>query len=116
MEKIKRENFAEHLARYQLEMVGRVWEDALNDKQWFYNITMTQSQFDEFMKYAIPLTKKIFKCNTSKAQRVLDWFNVNFGLRIYPTPIELNSLPIIKYDKNNKENQENLKMDSDSLA
>ena len=91
MEKITRENLAEHLVRYQLEMVGKTWEDAQTDQWWFHNITMTQDQFDEFMKYAIPLTKKVYKCNKGKAQRILDWFNVNFGLRIYPVPMELNS-------------------------
>jgi hypothetical protein len=91
MEKITRENITDHLVKYQLEMVGRTWEDALADKQWMYNITMTQSQFDKFMEYAIPLMKKVFRCNKTRAQRTLDWFNLNFGLRIYPAPIELNS-------------------------
>jgi len=26
----------------------------------------------------------------------LDWFNLQFGLRIYPVPFELNSKPISK--------------------
>ena len=91
MEKITRENLAEHLVRYQLEMVGKTWEDAQNDEQWYYNITMRQDQFSEFMKYAFPLVKKVFRCNKAKAQRILDWFNLQFGLRIYPVPMELNS-------------------------
>jgi len=91
MEKITRENLAEHLVRYQLEMVGKTWEDAQADEQWYYNITMRQDQFSEFMKYAHPLVKKVFRCNKAKAQRILDWFNLQFGLRIYPVPMELNS-------------------------
>jgi hypothetical protein len=91
MEKITRENLAEHLVRHQLEMVGKTWEDAQNDEQWYYNITMRQDQFAEFMKYALPLVKKVFRCNKAKAQRILDWFNLQFGLRIYPVPMELNS-------------------------
>ena len=94
MEKITRQNIAEHLVRYQLEMVDKTWDDAMADEQWYYNITMTQDQFDEFMDYAIPLVKKVLKCNKSTAQRALDWFNLQFGLRIYPSPIELNSKPI----------------------
>jgi hypothetical protein len=100
MEKIKRENLAEHLVKYQLEMVGKTWEDAQSDEWWFNNITMTQQQFDDFMKYAIPLTKKVLKCNKLIAKMTLDWFNLQFGLRIYPLPIELNSKPIkTKKDK-----------------
>lgn len=91
MEKVTRQNLAEHLAKYQLEMVGKTWDDALADSQWFYNITMTQDQFDEFMKYAIPLVKKTLRCNKASAHKALDWFNLQFGLRIYPAPIELNS-------------------------
>jgi len=91
MEKITRENLAEHLVRHQLEMVGKTWEDAQNDEQWYYNITMRQDQFADFMKYALPLVKKVFRCNKAKAQRILDWFNLQFGLRIYPVPMELNS-------------------------
>ena len=91
MEKITRENISDHLVRYQLEMVGKTWEDAQTDPWWFSNITMTQSQFDEFMKYALPLVKKVFRCNKAKAQGTMDWFNLQFGLRIYPVPMELNS-------------------------
>jgi hypothetical protein len=91
MEKITRENISEHLVRYQLEMVGKTWEDAQADQWWFSNITMTQDQFAEFMNYALPLVKKVFRCNKARAQRTLDWFNLQFGLRIYPVPMELNS-------------------------
>ena len=91
MEKVKRENLADHLVKYQLAMVGKTWEDAEKDPWWFSNITMTQEQFDEFMRYAIPLTKKVLKCNKARAQRAMDWFNLQFGLRIYPYPMELNS-------------------------
>ena len=82
MAKITRENLGDHLVRYQLEMVGKTWEDALADQWWFSNITMTQQQFDEFMKYSLPLVKKIHRCNKARAQRIMDWFNLQFGLRI----------------------------------
>lgn len=99
MEKVNRQNLAEHLIRYQLEMVGKTWEDALADEQWYYNITMTKEQFDEFMAYALPLVKKILKCNKSRAEKTLGWFNLQFGLRIYPPLFELNSKPINDVDK-----------------
>jgi hypothetical protein len=98
--KITRENIAEHLVRYQLEMVGKTWEDAENDSQWYYNFTMTMEQFDEFMAYALPLVKKVYKCNKKKAQSMLDWFNLQFGLRIYPLPFELNSKITGRHENN----------------
>ena len=85
-DEITRENISDHLIRYQLELVGKTWEDAEADEQWFYNITMTQDQFDEFMKYALPLVKKVFRCNKLRAQKTMDWFNLQFGLRIFPIP------------------------------
>jgi len=86
--KVSRENIAEHLVKYQLEMVGKTWEDALADNQWYYNITMTSEQFDEFMAYAIPLVKKVYRCNKGRAQTIMDWFNLQFGLRIIPSLFE----------------------------
>ena len=88
MAKITRENIAEHLIRYQLEMVGKTWEDALADEQWYWNITMTPQQFDEFMAYALPLVKKTFRCNKAKAQNIMDWFNLQWGLKLEPHPLD----------------------------
>lgn len=88
MEKLTRENLAEHLIKYELEMVGKTWEDALADEQWYFNFTMTPEQFDEFMAYAIPLVKKVYRCNKKNAQKTMDWFNLQFGLKIVPSPYE----------------------------
>lgn len=85
---IKRENMAEHLVEYQLHMVGKTMDDARIDPMWYYNITMTQSQFLEFRKYALFQIKKTFKCNKKKAEQTLEWFNLQFGLRVVPTPEE----------------------------
>jgi hypothetical protein len=80
--KITRENITRHLIEYQLAMVGKSMMDTLDDDKWYFNITMTTEQFTEFKKYSIKLIKKIFKCNTTKALRTFDWFNLAFGLRI----------------------------------
>lgn len=85
---IKREQMAEHLIEYQLDMVGRTMEDAKADPMWYYNITMTQAQFLEFRKYALFQIKKTYKCNKRKAEETFDFFNLQFGLRISPTPEE----------------------------
>lgn len=80
--KVNRENAARHLVEYQLAMVGKSMMDTLDDDMWYFNITMTTEQHEEFKKYAIKLIKKIFKCNTARATRTFDWFNLQFGLRI----------------------------------
>ena len=79
---INRLNIADHLLEYQLKMVGKTMSDALKDDMWFFNWTLTQQQHDEFKSYAIPLLKKVFKCNRTKAEQTFSWFDMQFGLRI----------------------------------
>ncbi len=80
--KINRSNIATHLIEYQLAMVGKTMADALKDDMWFFNWTMTEEQHLKFKGYAIPLIKKVFKCNKKKAEETFSWFNLEFGLRI----------------------------------
>ena len=80
--KVTRENIERHLLEYQLSLVGKTMMDTLDDDQWYFNITITREKFTEFEKYAIKLIKKVFKCNTSRAKKTFDWFNLNLGLRI----------------------------------
>lgn len=80
--KVTRDNIMRHLIEYELGMVGKTMMDTLDDEEWYFNITMTQAQHNEFRKYAIELIKKTFKCNTTKATHTFDWFNFGFGLRI----------------------------------
>lgn len=80
--KVNRENITRHLIEYQLGMVGKTMLDTLDDDKWYFNITMTQEQHEEFKRYAIPLLKKIFKFNKTKADATFNWFNLAYGLRI----------------------------------
>lgn len=80
--KVNRDNITRHLVEYQLGMVGKTMLDTLDDDKWYFNITMTQEQHNEFKRYAIPLLKKIFKFNKTKADATFDWFNLAYGLRI----------------------------------
>lgn len=82
MEKITRDNIMKHLIEYQLEMVGKSLLDTLDDDKWWFNITMTTEQHQEFKKYAVKLIRKIFRCNRLKGEKTFDWFNGQFGLRI----------------------------------
>ena len=63
-------------------MIGKTVEDVKSDKEWYTNNTFTQEQHDQFKTYAIPLLKKIFKFNKSKAESTFSWFDLQFGLRI----------------------------------
>lgn len=80
--KVTRENIERHLLEYQLALVGKTMMDTLDDDQWYFNITITREKFAEFEKYAIKLIKKVFRCNTSRAKKTFDFFNLNLGLRI----------------------------------
>ncbi len=80
--KINRTNIADHLIEYQLNMIGKTVLDVSGDEKWYSNNTMTPEQHEEFKAYAIPLLKKIFKFNKTRAQGTFGWFNLQFGLRI----------------------------------
>jgi hypothetical protein len=43
---------------------------------------MTEEQHNQFKAYAIPLIKKVFKCNKKRAESTFQWLNLQFGLRI----------------------------------
>jgi hypothetical protein len=80
--KVNRANITKHLIEYQLDMVGKRLVDTLDDDKWYFNWTMTQDQHEEFKRYAIPLLKKIFKFNKTRAEETFGWFDMQFGLRI----------------------------------
>jgi hypothetical protein len=80
--KINRTNISDHLVEYQLNMVGKTIAEAYKNENWFHEWTMTEEQHDQFRAYAIPLLKKVFKCNRRKAEATFGWFDLSFGLRI----------------------------------
>jgi hypothetical protein len=79
---INRKNIGNHLLEYQLELVGRQMIDLLDDEAFRFNWTITKAQLKIFREYAIPLLKKTFKCNKSKAEITFEWFLSEFGLRV----------------------------------
>ncbi len=81
-EPVTRENVGIHLVEYQLSLVGKTIEDAKQDDRWYHNITMTSRQHEMFKSYAIPLIRKIFKCNKKRAETTFAWFNFVQGLRV----------------------------------
>jgi hypothetical protein len=85
MKKINKHNLATHLIEYQLHLIGKTLKDAENDELWFYNFTMTETQFNLFRRYALLLIQKVYKYNKAKTERTFDWFNLGYGLRIKDT-------------------------------
>lgn len=79
---VNRTNINDHLIEYQLNMVGKTTEEAYKLEDWFHQWTMTTKQHEMFKSYAIPLVRKIFKCNKGMAEQAFQWFNLNRGLRI----------------------------------
>lgn len=81
MPKIDRTNIAKYLLEFQLNMIGKTYYETKKDPSWT-KWTITEEQFTFFKWYAIPLLKKVFKINKSKAEETFEWFNMQFGLKI----------------------------------
>lgn len=79
--KINRENLAEHLIRYQLEMIGKTLEEAKLTPHWYSDWSMTPEQREKFKGYAIPLIKKVFRTNKKNAEQTFAWFDLCYGLK-----------------------------------
>jgi len=81
-DKPRRANILQHLMEYQFKMVDKTMLDTLNDDRWKFNWTLSRKQRGEFENYAIPVIKKVFRCNKAKAQTTFEWFYEHFGLRL----------------------------------
>lgn len=78
---IDRTNVSRHLLEYQLNMIGRYSAEIKSNPNWFKIWTITDLEYNYFKAYAIPLLKKVFKINTNKAESILTWFDLQFGLK-----------------------------------
>ena len=63
-------------------MIDKSMQEAHMTKEWYDKWTMTTEQHEMFKTYALPLIKKVFKCNKSRAESTFQWFDLQFGLRI----------------------------------
>ena len=82
MKRINRENISDHLLDYQLGIIGKSTQEAFMTKEWYSKWTMTEEQHNQFKAYAVPLMKKVFKINKTRAEANFQWFDLQFGLRI----------------------------------
>lgn len=81
MSKIDRTNIADHLLKYQFNLINKTLSEAELNEDWIDEWSISQEKFEEFKKYAVPLIKKVFKCNKTRALSTFDWFNMSFGLK-----------------------------------
>jgi hypothetical protein len=89
MNKIKRENIAQHLVEYQLSIINKTVKDALNNQNWRSEFSFTQEEYNVFKHYSISLIKKVFRCNRKKAESTFEWFYLTFGIRVNYEPARI---------------------------
>lgn len=78
----QREEINRKLVAMQMEMIGKTYEDAMETPEFWRVYTLTTAQTEEWRKKALPLIKKTFKINTTKARSIMDFFELTLGLRI----------------------------------
>lgn len=83
MTKPTRSNISELMFEYQLSLIGKTVQDALNNRNWKNEWSIPKEEIERFRLHWIPIIKKVFKCNKSKAQKTIDFFMCNFGLKEY---------------------------------
>jgi aminoglycoside/choline kinase family phosphotransferase len=82
MEKITKQNLAEHLIQKQLEYVGKTIEDIKLDEKWYNNNTLTKEQYEEWKDYSLKLIKKTIKYRKSIVEREFAMFDLMYGLKV----------------------------------
>jgi CRISPR/Cas system CSM-associated protein Csm2 small subunit len=82
----QREEINRKLVSMQMEMIGLTYEDAMNTPEFWRVYTLTTDQLEEWRKKALPLIKKTFKINSTKARITMAFFETELGLRSYDPP------------------------------
>lgn len=78
---VKRENIGSHLFKIQLALLNKTMMNVVDDDKW-RQWEMPMSLYNEFKAYSIPLIKKVFKCRKSKAEKIFEWFFLEFGVKL----------------------------------
>ena len=76
-----RETFVMAAILKQLELAGVYPKVLKEDKEWFYNNTISRDKAEEWKHWFIAETRKIFKITKKKAEQEFTWFHLNYGLR-----------------------------------
>lgn len=77
----QREEIVRKLVDMQMRMIGLTYEDAMNTPEFWRVYSLTSEQTKEWRKQALPLIKKTFKINTTKATLTMHMFELDLGLR-----------------------------------
>jgi hypothetical protein len=89
----QREEINRKLVTMQMEMIGKTYEDAMNTPEFWRVYTMTEEQTEEWRKKALPLIKKTFKVNATKAKTIMSSFELSLGLRVDDNFYEVVAIP-----------------------
>lgn len=68
------------LVNKQLEPHGKIYEDVVNDSEWYMRYKTTQRAEREFIKWGTDLIRKDLKLNGVAAAREMSWFILQWGL------------------------------------
>lgn len=79
---INRTTIYEHLVEKQFNLIDKTIQDALLYPSWKDTWYISPKQKEEFKNYAVPLIKRVFKCNKKKAESTYDWFLLQHGLKV----------------------------------
>jgi spore coat protein CotF len=80
--KPRRATMIQHLLEYQIALIGKTMVDTYNDDKWYSKWTITAEQKRQFRSYSIKIIKKVFRCNSKRADETFEWFYSVFGLKI----------------------------------
>lgn len=78
----QREEINRKLVTMQMEMIGKTYQDAMDTPEFWRVFTLTTEQTEEWRKKALPLIKKTFKVNATKAKTIMGSFELSLGLRV----------------------------------
>lgn len=78
----QREEINRKLVTMQMEMIGKTYQDAMDTPEFWRVYTLTTEQTEEWRKRALPLIKKTFKVNATKAKTIMNSFELSLGLRV----------------------------------
>jgi hypothetical protein len=79
---ITRLNIMEYLIEFELNLIGKTIKDIENTDKWFDKYSVTQTQYNLFRGCAIPILRKVFKFNKTRANSTFDWFWMMYGFKI----------------------------------
>jgi hypothetical protein len=88
----QREEINRKLVTMQMEMIGKTYQDAMDTPEFWRVYTLTTEQREAWYKQALALVKKTFKINATKAKSIIDFFELQLGLRVY------DSVEVIEHD------------------